>query len=127
MPEPLPVARPALGRIPLGELLLLIADSEHLPRVPNGRLPVLDGWQIDLGEHDLLHIQGHLDGAAERLNLPLLAVAPRLSAAWLVGAAWVELGAHATLTSELAVVATLLGAELWCDALRHDLLTPKSG
>jgi hypothetical protein len=69
---------------------------------------------------DLLHARGYLEGGAERLRLPLLAVAPERPAAWLVGTSWVELGPHAFEDGE-ELAALLLGAQRWCDALRREL------
>lgn len=112
---------PDLGQLLRSTLALLIADAMRLLPVPAGRLPVLDCWMVVGGGPDLLHARGQLDGGAERLRLPLLAVAPERPAAWLVGAAWVQLGEHALGEEGEELEVLLLGAQQWCDALRAEL------
>lgn len=115
---------PDLNRLPRSVLQRLIADAARLPPVPADPLPMLDSWMLGVGEHGLLRAEGHLEGAAERISLPVLAVSRERSAAWLVGAAWVELGAHALAHQdedgedrELLFVA----AKGWCDAIQTKL------
>lgn len=110
-----------LRQLPRTTLDLLIADAARLTPCPAGRLPVLDRWMIVGSEPSLLHARGHMDGAAERLRLPLLAVVPERPAVWLVGAAWTQLGEHALGEDGEELEALLLGAQQWCDALRRVL------
>lgn len=119
MTAPIP-ALPNLDRLPPSVQRLLIADAARLGPVPAGPLPVLDRWMIVGRAPDLLHARGYLDSGAERLRLPLLAVAPERPAAWLVGAAWVELGPHAFEDGE-ELAALFVSAQRWCDALRRKL------
>jgi hypothetical protein len=122
---------PDLSRLSDPDLLRLTADAKRLlpaptGTFPTGTLPVLDRWMFVGRATDLLYARGYLDGGAERLRLPLLAVVPERPAVWLVGAAWVELGAHAFLESHTLedgeeLAALLLSAQQWCDALRWEL------
>ena len=100
------------GRLPRSTLALLAADAMRLASVPCGPLPILDRWMIVGGGPDLLHSRRYLDGAVERLRLPLRAVAADRPVVWLVCAASVQL-------EELA--ALLSGAQRWCDAVCREL------
>lgn len=114
-------ALPNLGQLPRTTLDLLTADAARLTPCPAGPLPVLDRWMVVGGGSEILHARGHLDGGAERLRLPLLAVASERPAVWLVGAAWVQLGEHSLGEDGEELEALLLGAQQWCDALRREL------
>lgn len=113
-------APPDLDRLPRSVLHRLIADAVRLSPLPAGPLPILEGWMFVGGTPDLLYARGYLDGGAERLRLPLLAVVPERPAAWLGGAAWVELGPHAFEEGE-ELAALLLAGQRWCDALLREL------
>lgn len=113
-------ALPDLHRLPCSVLQRLTVDAARLSPLPAGPLPVLEGWMFVGGAPDLLYARGYLDGSAERLRLPLLAVVPERPGAWLVGAAWVELGPHAFEDGE-ELAALLLAGKRWCDALLREL------
>jgi hypothetical protein len=114
-------ALPDLGRLPGSVLRRLIADATRLRSVPAGPLPVFDDWAFVGGGPDLLYARGYLEGGAERLKLPLLAIMPERPAAWLVGTGWVELGAAAFGQDGEELPALLARAERWCEALRAEL------